>query len=199
LAIFEAGTFISALTELPICFPYAPTFFTIAYRNLLRHKGYSFINIAGLAIGMACCLLIIFYVRHELSYDRYHVKADKIYRVVHAYRNSQNGENLPPPTPDQFQVWGNAPVGPALAADFPEVERVVQFTSPINLLLQKDDKRFQEGNLLFMDSTVFDIFSWKLLEGNPQKALVAPNSIVLIKSVAQKYLETETRLGKPFR
>lgn len=171
-------------------------FLTIAYRNLLRHKGYTFLNIAGLAVGMACCLLILFYVRHELSYDHYHEKADRIYRVVHAYRSFKQGENLPAPAPEQFQVWGNAPVGPALAADFPEVQKIVQFTSPINLLLQKGEKRFQEDNLLFMDSTVFDIFSWKMLAGNPRKALTAPNSIVLTKSMARKYFGDSNPVGQ---
>ncbi|MBW3544280.1 MAG: hypothetical protein KY428_01555 [Bacteroidetes bacterium] len=93
----------------------------IAWRNLLRHKGYTYINLTGLAVGMACCLLIAMYVQDELSYDKYHTKGDQIYRVVHAYRNSDTPEQLPPPAAEEFQVWGNAPVGPALAADFPEI------------------------------------------------------------------------------
>jgi putative ABC transport system permease protein len=105
---------------------------TIAYRNLLRHKEYTLINITGLAMGMVCCLLITFYVRHELYYDRYHANADRIYRVVHGYRQVQGNKTyLPSPRP---RVWGNASVGPALEADFPEVKKVVQFTSPNSLL-----------------------------------------------------------------
>lgn len=87
-------------------------FFKIAGRNLLRRKVYSIINITGLAVGMACCLLILLYVQHELSYDKYHEKASRIYRVIHSFRNTQNGETLPPPAPNEYQVWGCAPVGP---------------------------------------------------------------------------------------
>jgi putative ABC transport system permease protein len=171
-------------------------FITIAYRNLLKRKSYAAINIIGLAVGIACCLLIAFYVQHEISYDRYHTNADRIYRVIHAFRNSQNGETLPPPTPEEYQVWGNAPVGPSLAADFPEIEKVVQFTSHNSLLLQNGDKRFQEENLLFMDSTAFQVFSWKLLAGDPNTALVAPNSIVLTKSTAKKYFGDANPVGQ---
>ena len=174
-------------------------FFKIAYRNLLRRKIYSFINITGLAVGMACCLLITYYVQHELSFDRYHKNFNRIYRVTHAFRNVQDGEKLPPATPEQFQVWGNAPVGPALANDFPAIDKVAQFTSPVDLLLQNGNTRIQEKNLYFIDSTAFDIFSWKMLEGDARTALVAPNSIVLTKSVAQKYFGNTNAVGKNLR
>ena len=171
-------------------------FIKIAYRNLLRRKIYSIINITGLAVGMACCLLITYYVQHELSFDRYHSNFDSIYRVTHSFRNSQEGEKLPPPTPEQFQVWGCAPVGPALANDFPSIDKVVQFSSPIDLLLQNGSVRIQENNLLFIDSTAFEVFSWKMLAGNPLTALDAPNSIVLTKSIAEKYFGRENAVGK---
>jgi putative ABC transport system permease protein len=171
-------------------------FITIAYRNLLKRKSYAAINIIGLAVGITCCLLIALYVQHELSYDRYHTNADRVYRVIHAYRNSQNGETLPPPVPEEFQVWGNAPVGPTLATDFLEIEKVVQFTSHNSLLLQNGDKRFQEENLLFMDSTAFGVFSWTLLAGDPATALVAPNSIVLTQSTAKKYFGNANPVGQ---
>src|SRR5687768_4866407 len=174
-------------------------FFVIAWRNLLRNKIYSVLNIAGLAIGMACCLLIVYYVRHELSYDRYHTKGDRIYRLVHAFRNVENVESLPPPAPEEFQVWGNAPVGPAFAAEFPAVEKIVQFTSPNTLLLQNDQARIQQDNLLFIDSTAFEIFSWKMLSGNPKTALKAPNSIVLTRSVAEKFFGKTDPVGKSLR
>jgi putative ABC transport system permease protein len=174
-------------------------FFKIAYRNLLRRKVYSFINITGLAVGMACCLLITYYVQHELSFDKYHKNFDRIYRVVHAFRNAQEGDNLPPATPEQYQVWGCAPVGPALAADFPAIDKVAQFSSPIDLLLQNGNTRIQQNNLLFMDSTVFDIFTWKMLQGDAHSALTAPNSIVLTKSTAEKYFGNTTAVGKSLR
>ena len=173
-------------------------YLTVAWRNLLRNKGYTFINVAGLAVGMACCLLITLYVRHELSYDRYHAQAGQIYRVLQAFRN---GVTVPGgrPAPEEFQVWGNAPVGPALAADFPEVRKMVRFTSHQSLLLQHGDRRFQQEDLLFIDSTAFEVFSWKVLAGNPRLALVAPNSIVLTQSTARKYFGDRNPLGQTLR
>ena len=162
-------------------------FFQIAWRNLMKRKFYSLINITGLAIGMACCLLITLNVQHELSYDQYHTKGDRIYRVLQTFRSVQQGENPGAPTPADFQVWGCAPVGPALRTDFPEVEKVVQLMSPVSLLLQHGEKRFQQDNLLFIDSTAFDVFSWKMVYGNPHTALSRPNSIVLTRTVAQKF------------
>lgn len=174
-------------------------FLQIAWRNLRKRTLYSFINIAGLAIGMACCVLITLYVQHELSYDQYHTKRDRIYRVLQTFRSVQQGETLTAPTPADFQVWGCAPVGPALKADFPEIEKVVQFMSPASLLLQHGEKRFQQENLLVIDSTVFDVFSWKLLSGNPHTALTAPNSIVLTQSVARKFFDNENPVGQLLR
>lgn len=171
-------------------------FLKIAYRNLVRRKVYSIINITGLAVGIACCLLITYYVRHELSYDKYNTKGDRIYRVIQTFRTQQKGEKLPPPTPEDYQVWGCAPVGPALAAKFPAIEKLVQFTSPWNMLLQTGNTRIQQENILFMDSTAFDIFSWKMMAGNPHSALQAPNSIVLTKSVSEKLFGKENPVGK---
>jgi len=171
-------------------------FFKIAYRNLLRRKVYSLINIAGLAIGMACCLLITYYVLHEISYDRYNTKADRIYRVAHAYGEAEiKGK----PSPEEFQIWGNAPIGAAMVTDFPEIEKLVQFTSPNPYLLQYGDKRFQEENIPFMDSSAFEVFSWKMLAGDPHTALKFPNSIVLTKSIAQKYFGKENPVGKSLK
>ena len=174
-------------------------FFQIAWRNLLKRKFYSFINITGLAIGMACCVLITLYVQHELSYDQYHNKRNRIYRVLQTFRSVQKGEAPGAPTPEDFQVWGCAPVGRALQADFPEIEKVVQFMSPVSLLLQKDEKRFQQDNLLCMDSTAFDVFSWKMIFGNPHSALTSPNSIVLTKTVAQKFFGKGNPVGQSLR
>ncbi len=171
-------------------------YFKIAYRSLLKHKGYTFINLVGLAVGMACCLLIAFYVQDELSYDQYHKNAERIYRVLHAYRAGDAAENSSAPAAEDYQVWGNSPVGPALAADFPEIEEMVQFDSPSNLLFEFGDKRFQEKKVRYMDSTAFELFNWKMLAGNPKKALVAPNSLVLTESTAKKYFGNSNPIGK---
>jgi putative ABC transport system permease protein len=174
-------------------------FFQIAWRNLLKRKFYSFINIAGLAIGMACCILIAVYIQNELSYDQYHVKRDRIVRVLQSFRNARDGVNPGAPAPEDYQVWGCAPVGPALQADFPEIEKVVRFMSPVSLLLQHGEKRFQQDNLLFMDSTAFDVFSWKMLFGNPHTALTAPNTIVLTKKISEKFFGDANPVGQSLR
>ena len=134
-------------------------FFGIAWRQLLKRKFYGFINVTGLAVGMLCCIVIAVYIQHELSYDQYHAKKERIYRVVQTFRDVQPGETVSAPSPRDYQVWGCAPVGPALQADFPQVEKIVQFMSPVSLLLQRGNIRIQQDNLLFMDSTAFDVFS----------------------------------------
>ncbi len=99
---------------------------------------------------------------HERSYDQYHAKRDRIYRVTQAFAGEILEHAL---RPQHYQVWGCALLGPALQADFPEIEKVVQFMSPNSMLLQYGEKRFQQDNLVFMDSTAFDVFSWKMITG----------------------------------
>ncbi len=166
----------------------------IAWRQLMKRKFYSFINITGLAVGMLCCIVITVYVRYELSYDQYHQKKDRIYRVVQSFQEPT--EAMKVRSPKDYQVWGCAPLGPALQADFPQVEKVVQFMSPLSLLLQYGDTRIQQDNLLCMDSTAFDVFSWKMLNGDPHKALEEKNSIVLTKTVAQKLFADKNPVGQ---
>ncbi|HEX8040024.1 MAG TPA: ABC transporter permease, partial [Chryseosolibacter sp.] len=171
-------------------------YYKIAWRNLVKKKAYSFINIFGLGLGIACCLLIFMFVQEELSYDNYHEKKDRIYRVIHgqAAGDPKDGVAAYP-----FWVWGNAPIGPALKNDFPEIEKVVQFSGRSDILLTYGDRMYQEDGVFFMDSTVFDVFSWKLVEGNPKTALAAPYSIVLTKSTARKYFGDEDPLGKSLK
>ncbi|MFC3881753.1 ABC transporter permease [Algoriphagus namhaensis] len=172
-------------------------YFKIAYRNLLKNKAYSLINILGLGVGMACCVLIFMFVQDELSYDSYHENGDRIYRVIHGSVPNDNATEGAEPSP--FWVWGNAPVGPALKLDFPEIEKVVQFSGRGDLLLGEGDNLQQEEGVLFMDSTAFDVFSWKLLEGDPKTALAAPYSVVLTKSTALKYFGEEPALGQAIK
>jgi putative ABC transport system permease protein len=174
-------------------------FFQIAWRQLMKRKFYSLINIVGLAIGIACCILIALYVQHELSYDQYHAKKDRIYRVLQTFRSLQPGEAVTPPIAQDYWVWGCAPVGLALQADFPQIEKVVRFMSPMSLLLERGGKRFQQDNLLMMDSSAFDVFNWKMIQGDPHKALVATNSIVLTRSVAKKFFGNQNPVGQSLR
>ena len=162
----------------------------IAWRNLLKKKGYSAINIFGLALGIACCLLIFMYVEYELSFDNYHTKGDRIYRVIHGWGDDPK---------DQYWVWNNAPIGQALADNFPEIDKIVQFSGRSDILLTNGDKMYQEDGVFFMDSTAFDVFSWKLLKGNPKTALSAPFSIVLTETTARKYFGDEDPLGKSLK
>ncbi len=168
----------------------------VAWRNLVKKKAYSFINIFGLGLGIACCLLITMFVQDELSYDNYHVNKDRMYRVL-------NGESAPGSVEGSFAyppwVWGNAPVGPALKADFPEIDKVVQFSGRSDILLTYGDKMYQEEGVFFMDSTAFDIFSWKMIKGNPKTALTDPYSIVLTETTARKYFGDEDPMGKTLK
>lgn len=146
-------------------------------------------------MGMASCLVIVLYVLDELSYDRFHSKVENIYRVLHHYDSSDKKEDLIPPSPDEFEVWGNAPVGPVLVNDLPEIKSAVRFTGPRSFLIQGDETRFQE-NVVFIDSTVFEIFDFNLIEGNPSKALVDPQSVVLSEEMAIKYFGTKDAIEK---
>ena len=159
----------------------------IAWRNLLKNKEYSAINIGGLAIGMACFLMIAMFIKHELSYDKYHENYDNIYRVVHEYD---------PENPENSNIWGNAPVGAALEADFSEVQEVVQFSGRCDVLLTYKDRSFQENNCFFVDAPVFELFSWSLISGDPKTALEAPYSMVLTESAAKKYFGDQDPMGK---
>jgi len=169
----------------------------IAYRNLLKKKVYSFINIFGLGVGMACCVLIFMFVQEELSYDNYHERGDRIYRVIHG-SIPEEGVTEGEATND-FWVWGNAPVGPALKRDFPEIEKVIQFSGRADILLSIGDNIQQEEGILFMDSTAFEVFSWELLQGDPKTALGAPYSIVLTESTAKKYFGDANALGQSIK
>jgi len=155
----------------------------IALRNIKRHKGLSFINITGLAIGMACCLLITIWVQDELSYDKFHENAENIYRVC---MNDQN----------YGVVWPivSIPVGPALKEEFPEVidsARVSDFSA----LVTRGEKRFDEIGA-YVDPSFFEIFSFPFVKGDPKTALSAPFSMVISQEMAKKFFDGEDFLGK---
>jgi putative ABC transport system permease protein len=157
-----------------------------ALRNLYKNKGFSFINILGLTIGLASFMLIGLYVFHELSFDRFHSRNERIYRVV---------ENLRTENEMLFQSTSSPPMGPTLLKDFPEVENYVRFTGD-SRLVKKGNLAFYEEDCLLADSTIFDIFSFKLLKGDPRTALTDPQTVVVTETAARKYFGDQDVLGQ---
>jgi putative ABC transport system permease protein len=165
-----------------------------AFRNLKRFKGYSFINLMGLAIGIACCILILIYVQDEFSYDRIPRDYARIYRITLHMQTPDQGEIRTARTPP--------PWAPSLAEDFPEIESYVRLKTPLVSWLvgrEEMDKRFHEKGFYFADETVFDFFNFKLKTGDPQTALKEPKSLVLTESAAKKYFGSEDPMGKTLR
>jgi len=164
----------------------------VALRNLAKHKGYSFINVFGLAIGISAFVLILLYVQDEISYDRYHEKSDRIYRIVELIEGAEESSSAPFPT------------GQTLASDFPHlVEKSVRFfnmQAPTLAMSYSppsgDIVRFNESRFFFTDSTVFDVFDFDIIVGNPAKILSLPNTIVVTRSTAKKYFGDEDPIGK---
>lgn len=155
-------------------------YITIAIRNLHRHAGYALLNILGLSIGLTCCILLVLYIQHELSYDRFHRNSDQLYRLV--------GDRFAP-TP--------APWAPALVRDFPEVLAAVRVKTPFSRwYVRAGDRRFWEKGFYFADAAFFDMFSFPLLAGNPNTVLAAPNAVVISESAAHKYFGNEDPVGK---
>ncbi len=160
----------------------------IALRNLKKDTWYSLLNIIGLTIGITFSLFLIFYIRDELNYDRYNKKADRIVRIVsHVHERDKNTD---------FTVT-QAPLAAELKKDYPEVEESARFMGRERTLFKVGDKDFYETKVYYADSTVFNIFTYKFIEGNPHTALNDPNSVVLTISTAEKYFGKNTSvLGK---
>jgi putative ABC transport system permease protein len=163
----------------------------IAIRNIKKYKAYSFINIAGLAIGMACCILIIQFVQDELSYDRYNEKADRIYRLVDAL-------DLSEPTSRYFAL-SSAPFAPMLKKEFPEVENAVRLFLGRRRMVSKGENKYYEDGLIFADDSLFQIFTFPLIEGNPETALQRPHTIVISESMAFKYFDREEPINETLK
>ncbi len=158
-----------------------------AFRHILKHFGYSFLNIIGLTIGITSALFLIIYVSDELSYDRYNEKADRIYRVASKITE-----------PDDQFTWivAQIPFGPQVVKDYPEVESFVRFIPVNRSLFKYEDKEFNEENFFYVDSTLFDIFTCKVLKGEVKTALVEPNKIILTEKIAARYFGDSDPIGK---
>ncbi len=168
-------------------------YFKVALRNLLKRKGYSLINILGLAIGMAVCLLIVLFIQSELSYDNWHAKADNIYRVVleRRYPGRSTSYSIIPQS-----------IGEAIQKEYPEViesTRLFNFAGNGNLFLRIGDKVFEEKRVIAADSNFFRVFTGRLLAGDSSTALLKPNSVVINETTAKKFFGSAgAAMGKSF-
>jgi len=163
-----------------------------ALRRIRRQKGYLFVNLAGLSVGMACCVSILLYVHHEWSFDRFHANAGRIYRLLSEHK-----------TPDGTRVDATTPppLGPALALDFPSVSAAVRLFSTDNPapLVAFGEALFAERRFLFADPEVFAVFTIPFLRGDPETALGQPYAVVVTSSTARKYFGQADPLGKTLR
>ena len=158
-----------------------------ALRNIKRHKGYAFINIAGLAIGMACCILILMYITTELSYDRYHENTDQIFRL--GLDANMGGSSVVTPI-------SNVPSAPTLVQGYPEVLDAVRIRTVSKRSVTYEDKVFYENGILYADNSIFQVFTFPMIKGDPNTALKPAYTIVLTEETAKRYFGNDNPLGK---
>jgi putative ABC transport system permease protein len=163
------------------------TYFKIAIRCLGKNKAFSAINILGLSIGMAVCFIILLFVQDELSYDRFNVKANNIYRID--FKANINGGKI-----NESNIM--APVAQALQKDYPEVKEVTRLRMLGSPHVNISGKQFDGASLVYVDSNFFNVFTIPFLQGNAKTALLQPLSLVISSALAQKYFGNENPLGK---
>jgi putative ABC transport system permease protein len=164
----------------------------LAWRNLMKYKFISFINLFGLTIGLTCCLLILTYILNELSYDKYNKNADQIYRVTRTFYDGNGKEmlNLSTVAP---------PFGYYLPTDFPEIQKMTRLLNNGTTPLRYKDKLINEKDVYFADGNLFDVFTVDVLKGNPKTALNEPYSVMLTEETAKKYFGNEDPVNKVLR
>ncbi|MCP9765912.1 ABC transporter permease [Lacihabitans soyangensis] len=164
-------------------------YFKIAWRNLVKNIGFSAINILGLALGIACCLFIFLYIGDELSFDSFHEKADRVYRINLDVKFGGT---------EQSVATTSDPLGPTLKKDYPQVENYVRLYSAGPFLVKKSGTidNTREEKVLFADSTVFEVFTFPLEIGNPKLVLSEPNTIVLSRTSATRYFGNQNPIGQ---
>jgi predicted permease len=163
------------------------SYFKIASRRIKRHKGFSFINIAGLAIGMACAIVIMLWVQNELSYDRFHENRDTLFRVA-AFASFPNRSG--------HSVIGPPPLAPSLKEEFPEIIQSTRLDDCPRLVFKNQNKVFYEQKGLLADPSFLEMFTFPLIQGDPQTALSDPFSIILTEKTAIKYFGDENPVSK---
>jgi len=166
------------------------SFFKLFFRNSMRNKAFTLLNILGLAIGMACFIIIMLWVKAELSYDKYNQAADRIFRInmyskINGYEGTSN--------------YCPSPLSGALLKDYPEVEKAVRFRNYGKAIIKYSNISYAEERIIYADSSVFGVFTIPVIKGNPSLALNAPNTIALSESMATKYFGTEDPINKILR
>ncbi len=159
-------------------------------RNLKNNKIYSLINIIGLSTGMVCFALIMLYVNDELSYDRYHAKAEKIYRVNVQFKSKAT---------DLDMATAGPPWGIVLKRDYPEVMDFTRIRKSNNILIEYQEKKFYESGHIYADSSLFSLFDYRFIKGDPSNSLKRPNTVVLTQSIAEKYFGDLEPIGQVMR
>ncbi|BAV08653.1 putative ABC transport system permease protein [Filimonas lacunae] len=159
----------------------------IAFRSLKKRKGFTAINIIGLALGLATCMLIVYYVADELSYDQYHIKADRIFRINNDIKFGGN---------EKSYTTSPAPLAGVLMQNYPQVETVVRFREKGAFNVRKGAQDIQEHRVVFVDSTLFSVFTLGMIEGDAGRALVEPRTVVINETTAKKYFDDVHAVGK---
>lgn len=165
------------------------SYLKIAFRNLVKNPGYSFINIFGLALGITAFVLILLFITDELSYDNYHENSDQIYRVSREWLNPDGETSL---------HLGHVapPFAELIKEDFPDdVRNAVRFFD-VSPLISYEEKHLIQDRFFFADADVFEVFSWNMIKGNPSTALTSPDGLIITKSMAEVYFENEDPIGK---
>ncbi len=153
----------------------------------MKNKGFTFINVLGLALGLATCMLIVFYVIDELSYDRFNTKADRIYRVNNdiKFGGKENSYAVSP-----------APMAAAFLSELPEIEQVARFRDQGGFAVKKGSQNIRERQVIYADATIFNIFTFPMIQGDPETALKDPHTVVINETTAKKYFNTVNVVGK---
>jgi putative ABC transport system permease protein len=164
----------------------------IAFRNLAKYKFISFINLFGLTVGLSCCLLILTYILHETSYDKYNSKADRIWRVTRRFNNQEGVVSL-------HLSSVAPPFGPLLLNDFPDIQKMTRLLPAGDLPMRYEEKIFSEKGVMYADNNLFSIFDIPLIHGDRKNALTDPFSVVMTPEVARKYFGDTDPINKVVR